>query len=162
MNRTHQQIFVLDQWKFGFNKKNNIKDVFHSNNGDEETEFLYHDFDDEFDEFSFFHDKKNKIKVLSLPYKDEDISMILYLPTEDKMYSNVEKMTSLLQKINLESLRRQSVAPIQIPKFTMKLRIDDLKQIIVTMGAKDMWTTSANFKGITFKTRMEFNGVKLV
>ena len=100
---------------------------------------------------SFFHDKKNKIKVLSLPYKDEDISMIFYLPTEDKMYSNVEKMTSLLQKINLESLRRQSVAPIQIPKFTMKLRIDDLKQIMVTLGAKDMWTTSANFNGITFK-----------
>ena len=94
---------------------------------------------------SFFHDKKNKIKVLSLPYTDDDISMIFYLPTEKD--SNVAKMTVLLQKINLESLRRQIVQPVMIPKFTMEFRIDQLKKIMETMGARNMWTASANFNG---------------
>ena len=94
---------------------------------------------------SFFHDKKNKIKVLSLPYTDDDISMIFFLPTEKD--SNVAKMTVLLQKINLESLRRQIVQPVMIPKFTMEFRIDQLKIIMEIMGARNMWTASANFNG---------------
>ena len=134
--------FLIDQWKFGFNKENSKEDTFHSKDGDEKTKFLIHN---KIDNVKFFHDKENKVKVLSLPYKDEDFSMIFYLPTEKT--SKVEKITELLEKISLESLTNQTVGPVQIPKFTMELLIDDLKGIMESLGAKDIWTGSANFKG---------------
>ena len=141
--------FLIDQWKCGFKKENSKKENFHSNSGDEKTKFLYQA---KMDNVKFFHDKKNHVKVLSLPYKDEDFSMIFYLPTEKK--AKVEKMTELLEQINLKSLRKNTVAPVQIPKFTMKSSIDDLKGIMESLGAKEMWTDLANFKGkFLFKSR---------
>ena len=140
LHRTHHLIFVLDQWKYPFER--NKENVFHCIDGDKKIKFMYQS---KINNASFVHDKKNKIKVLSLPYTDEDISMIFYLPTEIK--SNVKKLTILLQKINLEKLRSQPVQPVMIPKFTMEFRIDELKKIMETMGARNMWSSSANFNG---------------
>ena len=135
-------IFIIDQWKYGFKKENNKEDTFHSKDGDQKTNFLYHE---KLGNVNFFLDNKNQVKVLSLPYKDENFSMIFYLPTDEK--TKMEKMTELLQQINLKSLSKQPVAPVQIPKFTMKLKINDLKEIMESLGAEEVWTPSANLKG---------------
>jgi len=136
-------MYFKDQWKYPFKKSKDF--VFHSNYGDRKLEFLYLP---KIDDASYFYYKENKIKVLSLPYREDDISMIFYLPTE-KNFENVEKMTDLLQKINLENLRSQPVQPVMIPKFTMEFRIDNLRKIMETMGAKRMWTAKANFNGLS-------------
>ena len=138
LNRNHH--FFLDQWKYPF--KNSKDFVFHSNFGDKKIKFLYLP---KIDNASYLYDKENKIKVLSLPFKEDDISMIFYLPTEKNF--DAEKMTALLQKINLEKLRSQPVQPVIIPKFTTEFRIDNLRKIMETMGAKRMWTAKANFNG---------------
>lgn len=67
------------QWKNKFDKENVIKDNFHLSDGKtcpvpmmyQETKFRYGRF------------PEDKVKVLEMPYRGEDITMVLILPTKD-------------------------------------------------------------------------------
>ncbi|XP_048109205.1 antithrombin-III [Alosa alosa] len=128
-------IFFQGQWKNKFDKDNVMNDDFYLSHGKtcpvpmmyQETKFRYGRF------------PEDNVKVLEMPYRGEDITMVLILPTKDISLSEVEKSLDLRKVVGwLENMKEISVA-VQIPRF----QIEDgfsLKEKLQSMGLQHLFS----------------------
>lgn len=89
-------------------------------------------------------------KVLELPYKGGDLSMVIILPNEieglpdlekklaDKNVNSVQKIESVLHEVEVE---------VSLPKFRIETTMD-LKKYLPKMGIKSIFTGSADLSGL--------------
>jgi serine protease inhibitor len=91
----------------------------------------------------------DKLQVLQLPYKGEELSMIILLPNQIDGLADMEKSLTI-EKLNewSESLRKQEVI-VYLPKF--KITTDfELSEYLKKMGMPDAFSLPpADFSGIT-------------
>ncbi|XP_063373308.1 serpin B6-like [Cydia amplana] len=92
-------------------------------------------------------------KVLELPYGDGDrFSMLIFLPDQS---SSVAKVTDQLKRVTLKSIfyifQRNGLdtVQVQIPRFKITSQLDNLKELLMDMGLKLMFDSSAQFPYIS-------------
>ncbi|XP_028668333.1 antithrombin-III [Erpetoichthys calabaricus] len=138
-------IYFKGQWKSKFAKSNVYSSEFFRTPEDactvsmmyQETKFRYGKFPDD------------GVKVLELPYKGDDISMVLILPSEGHSLSAVEGDLTLEKILYwLGGMKVDKTVTVQIPRF----RIEDsfsLKAKLQKMGLTDLFdSTRARLPGI--------------
>jgi serpin B len=88
------------------------------------------------------------LQVLQMPYKGDELSMIILLPKK----ATLEKIESDLNSNNLQtylSLLHKQEIEVYLPKFKMTCGTLDLNKILFEMGMKDAFTeTIADFSGM--------------
>lgn len=91
------------------------------------------------------------LQILELPYKNEDLSMIVLLPKKvDGLPDLEEALTPRNLNDRLGELRKQKVI-VYLPKFKMTIGPLELKNILKSMGMKDAFSLPpiADFSGMT-------------
>ena len=89
-------------------------------------------------------------QVLVLPYKGEQLSMLIMLPKKISLLRSIESELSLKNlKVELERLRKQEVK-VYLPKFKITWGVFKLNDIFKAMGMKDAFSLPpADFSGMT-------------
>ena len=87
------------------------------------------------------------VQILELPYKGEELSMIIVLPRENNITA-VEKMINR-EVLNswLDSFSQTNV-DVSLPKFTMETEYR-LREYLIDMGMQIPFTMDADFSGMT-------------
>jgi len=100
-------------------------------------------------------DPVNGVEILELPYADESKSMLFILPN-----STTNDISSRIAGINLADIRNQSKLDtvVTIPKFNMKYQTY-LKEKMRNLGATDVFSQSANLRGISNQPLAATEGV---
>jgi len=96
----------------------------------------------------FNYTETQEFQVLELPYKGNEISMIIFLPTASSELSdiinNMDK-DSYLEIIN--SMSRQKV-DIYLPKFEIKTPLYKINDYLKNLGIKNAFSGNADFSGL--------------
>ena len=97
--------------------------------------------------FKYFANRK--LQILELPYKAEDLSMIVLLPRRIDGLAELEQSLTL-ENLNtwLKGLRKQEVI-VYLPKFKITWGVFELKDILKAMGMKDAFSGKADFSAMT-------------
>ncbi|XP_041695790.1 antithrombin-III [Coregonus clupeaformis] len=137
-------IYFKGQWKSKFDKENGFKADFYVSKSKtcpvsmmyQETKFRYGRF------------TEDKVQVLELPYRGEDITMVLILPLKDTPLSEVEENLGLKKLTGWLDNMRETTVSVQLPRF----RIEDgfsLKEKLQAMGLEDLFSPmDASLPGI--------------
>ncbi|KAK0170427.1 hypothetical protein PV328_010993 [Microctonus aethiopoides] len=110
--------------------------------------------------FNFGYIEEFNVQYVELPYKNNNsedaVSMFIMLPNETSGLKNVE---TNLDKINFEKLRGPAQKiHLQLPKFKIESKFD-LKGVLQKMGMKEMFESTANFKGINESTPLKVSKI---
>ena len=95
----------------------------------------------------FKYAETDKLQILELPYKGDDLSMVLLLPKQVDGLAELEKSLTL-ENLNdlLGKLRKQKVE-VYIPKFKMTSEFS-LARLLADMGMPDAFSRKADFSGM--------------
>ena len=99
---------------------------------------------------TFNYAETDDLQILEMPYKGEELSMLVLLPKED-ILDNLEKSLTL-EKLNQwkASMKAEKMDAVQMPKFKFETKYfmaEDLAQ----MGMPTAFSESADFSGMTGK-----------
>ncbi|KAL1438201.1 hypothetical protein MTO96_048284 [Rhipicephalus appendiculatus] len=102
--------------------------------------------------------KELQSKLLELPYRDSDYSMVIVLP-EERDGADAVKQVLTINKLNLAiaSLRSGPVA-ISLPKFKID-KLNPLKSNLTHLGLRKMFGSEADLSGITGDRRLYVSDV---
>lgn len=127
-------IYFKGKWLHEFDSKYTDKDTFHITKKDTITVDMMKT--TETITFNYFGCEWEKIHVLELPYKDDSISMVIFLPTEDSTLKEFE------DRINYETYNRYikglytNSMYLDMPKFKFKAQLK-LKKALKSLGMVD-------------------------
>ncbi|HUT30063.1 MAG TPA: serpin family protein [Sedimentisphaerales bacterium] len=109
------------------------------------------------DDFKYWAD--DNLQILELPYKGNDLSMIVLLPHTVEGMESLEKSLSLTNLNNwLSKLRKQQVM-VFLPRFKMTCEIS-LAETLAAMGMRDAFALPpADFSGMTGKKDLFISAV---
>lgn len=100
--------------------------------------------------FKFIESEELACQILELPYIGNQLSMVIYLPSEN------DGLASLEEKINFGNLQKSLAdldgsmpeeIEVYLPKFKMEQRFS-LNDVLTGMGAGEMFGGKADFSGI--------------
>uniref|UniRef100_F6XR98 Antithrombin-III n=1 Tax=Monodelphis domestica TaxID=13616 RepID=F6XR98_MONDO len=138
-------IYFKGLWKSKFMPGNTKKELFHKADGEQcSVSMMYQE-----NKFRYRSVKgSSQVEVLELPYKGDDITMVLILPKPEKPLEKVERdLTPEVLREWLESLEETLLA-VHVPRF----RIEDnfsVKENLKQMGLDDLFSPEkANLPGI--------------
>ena len=86
------------------------------------------------------------VDILELPYADETMSMIIVLPKS----SGTEDLSEKIRDLDISAMKNLTPidAAVTIPRFNMKYQTY-LKQKLTKLGVTDLFSSSANLRGIS-------------
>jgi len=93
------------------------------------------------------YDETPSLKILELPYDNENTSMVFFLPKSDKSSNNLMNLVSQYPLSNLKTVQESNVS-IAIPRFKMTFKIN-LEPEMRKLGLQEMFTEKANFTYIS-------------
>ena len=133
-------IYFKSNWKYKFDtKKTTLLPFTNLNKENKNIETMYQ----EFESIMYYEDEK--IKMIELPYQDENLSMIIILPSEkyssviDYINKEKEDYSKLYNKLNETKNVR-----LYLPKFEIEFYAS-LVESFKNMGMKLAFTTDGNF-----------------
>ncbi|XP_071985122.1 antithrombin-III-like [Engystomops pustulosus] len=132
-------IYFKGLWKSKFDPINTLKADFHIPGRDEPCEVptMYQE-----GKFRYGNYQDDSVQVLELPYKGDDISMVLVLPYEDTPLETVEQNLSLEKFSEWMNKARETQLSLHVPRF----RIDDsfsVKEKLKKLGLVDLFDPHA-------------------
>lgn len=138
-------IYFKGIWKIQFDEANTTNRSFNLGNGetiDVETMVLK----DTANRFNYT--ETDQFQMLQLPYKGDDLSMIILLPKEESLSSII---TDLSEQSYYESLNemRESKVDIFLPRFNITTPQYKIVDLLMNLGIHDAFTYDADFSGIT-------------
>lgn len=80
----------------------------------------------------------SKVQVLELPYKGEDITMVLILPFEGTKLVDVERELTSEKLQNWQDSLKATSLPIYLPRFQIEASFS-LKEKLQQMGLQDLF-----------------------
>jgi len=96
----------------------------------------------------FGYGQTDTLQSLEMPYKGEELSMVVLLPKKmDGIKGLEQNLTAESLAKWLSNLRRREVI-VSVPKFKMTSRFS-LAQVLQSMGMTDAFTERADFSGMT-------------
>ncbi len=97
-------------------------------------------------EESFNYTETEDAQILELPYKGNDVSMMIILPNENNVTSIAEQLDTETVSTWKDSMNPTDV-DIYLPKFTFRTEYN-LKQILIGMGMDVPFSSQADFSGM--------------
>ncbi len=155
-------IFFKGSWAKEFNKKQTYKSDFMLADGKKVKTFIMNKSEKT---FKFAHlskegkvvvqrfpgdgkPSKGEFKLVELPYKGEELSMVIILPSEADGLSALEKnLSSENLQSWLKQMKKQDIE-LAIPKFKLETKYN-LASSIISLGMKDAFTPDADFTGMS-------------
>jgi len=125
-------IYFNEEWKKKFEHVD-IQKFFVNENESVDVEMMH----DEFENISYYQDEN--WQVVALPYKDEDLEMIVFLPRNKSSLPIVDEETFTNALLNMKK-RKMTVF---LPKFEFSCSYG-LIPLMTKMGIKDLFTSNAN------------------
>lgn len=106
----------------------------------------------------FGYMETESFQVLELPYVDDELSMIIFLPREIEGLDEFEK-TLTVENLSkwLSRLYKREVI-VSVPKFKMTSQFS-LASVLKSMGMADAFSSNANFSGINGKKDLFISAV---
>ncbi len=136
-------IYFKGEWVYEFDEDDTEEGTFHAPDGDVQTDMMHLNAGDE-DKLPYF--ENSKLKAVELPYKGDELSMVLILPTEGTIDELVSGMDlEMIDEIN-NGLEPEEM-DINIPKFKLKTKYG-LVPVMKELGMIDAFK-NADFSGIT-------------
>ncbi|XP_060706207.1 leukocyte elastase inhibitor-like isoform X2 [Hemiscyllium ocellatum] len=153
-------IYFKGNWERKFEEKNTQEGQFRiSQNETKPVQMMWQKA-----KFNMAYIQEFKIKILELPYVQNELSMIILLPDIDDNFTELEKLQSQLTFDNLmdwtnpENMNNMEVK-VMLPKFKLEEEYD-LKATLTEMGMLDAFSDShANFSGMTEKNDLVLSKV---
>ncbi len=105
----------------------------------------------------FGYYENNEMQLLELPYKGDEVSMIILLPKDQSTLSSLEQSLTNKSLIKLFSAIQNKKVEVTIPKFTNEKQIM-LKDTLLKMGMKDAFS-SADFSLIDGTKKLYISAV---
>ncbi|XP_028424859.1 leukocyte elastase inhibitor-like isoform X1 [Perca flavescens] len=105
--------------------------------------------------FPFFNNPKANCKILEMPYKEKELSMLIFLPNEmEDSTTGLEKLEKQLTYENfMEWTHPDTMANVEVevglPRFKME-ETYDMKEVLVSMGMVDAFDgEKSDFSGMS-------------
>ncbi|PNI69711.1 SERPINB4 isoform 1 [Pan troglodytes] len=139
-------IYFKGQWENKFKKENTKEEKFWPNKNTYKSVQMMR----QYNSFNFALLEDVQAKVLEIPYKGKDLSMIVLLPNEiDGLQKLEEKLTAekLMEWTSLQNMRETHV-DLHLPRFKMEESYD-LKDTLRTMGMVNIFNGDADLSGMT-------------
>ncbi|XP_054316877.1 serpin B3 isoform X1 [Pongo pygmaeus] len=139
-------IYFKGQWEKKFNKEHTKEEKFRPNKNTYKSIQMMR----QHTSFHFASLEDVQAKVLEIPYKGKDLSMIVLLPNEiDGLQKLEEKLTAekLLEWTSSQNMRETHV-DLHLPRFKVEESYD-LKDTLRTMGMVDIFNGDADLSGMT-------------
>lgn len=140
-------IYFKGDWKHQFDKDETKKDDFRTATEQTVQVDMMHFSDDDID---FNYTETDSLQMLELPYKGDDLSMILLLPKEDNgvTLADIESELSASMFSVLRNDMMSENVRIWMPKFEFDTKYD-LEQTLIEMGMPTAFTSpGADFSGM--------------
>ena len=142
-------IYFFGEWKNKFDANDTFEMEFRTKNGVKNVEMMQH-----YDKF-FRYYKGNGFKGIELPYGNESAVMDIILSEDDSDLSvpesfkrlSAEEREELISSIS--SSEEAKISVLRLPKFTMDISPEGLKEILQKMGIRSAFDRgAADFSGI--------------
>nr|XP_034368594.1 serpin B8 [Arvicanthis niloticus] len=149
-------MYFKGKWKAQFDRKYTRGMPFKTNQGKKTVQMMF-----KHAKFKLGHVDELNMQVLSLPYAEEDLSMVILLPDEStgldvvKTALTYEKLTAW---INQETLTESKVQ-VFLPRLKLEESYD-LETVLQSLGMTDAFEeTKADFSGMTTKKNVPVSKV---
>ena len=149
-------VYFKYDWKFPFEKESTYVNNFYNEN---QTITKVEMMSKKFHRINYFQNEN--LQMIELPYKDDNISMIIILPLKDKFHSifdylNQEKndITKLIN--NLQP--RDNVIILKLPKFEFEYEVS-LKDSLLNINMKEAFSNNADFSKITKEKNLKIDDI---
>ncbi|XP_075849928.1 serpin B3-like [Microcebus murinus] len=140
-------VYFKGQWEKKFNKEDTKEGEFWLNKGTSKSVQMMN----QRKSFNFALLEDVQAKVLEIPYKGEDLSMIVLLPNEiDGLQKLEDKLTAekLIEWTSSQNMSKRGV-DLYLPRFKVE-KSYDLKDVLMAMGMVDVFSPQdADLSGMT-------------
>jgi serpin B len=135
-------IYFKGEWKTKFETKDTKRADFAISAKDKVEIDLMHITEN----FKYYADKR--LEVIELPYKGDELSMLVFLPKETEGIKEIEN-TLTAKSINvLLSKMETTKVDVYFPKFKMTWGTFSLNNALIALGMRDAFGAGADFSGI--------------
>ncbi|XP_064336474.1 serpin B3-like [Camelus dromedarius] len=145
-------IYFKGQWHQKFKEENTVEEKFWLSKDTSKSVQMMKETND----FNFASLEDMQVKILEIPYKGEELSMMLLLPNEvDGLQKLEDKLTAekLLEWTSSQNMWKCQVH-LHLPRFKVE-ETYDLKAILEALGVVDAFSSrDADFSGMTRKHRL--------
>jgi serpin B len=145
-------IYFYGGWKKEFDKKETREADFFLNNGNSiKTKFMNA-------EYKMAYAENNNFSVVSIPYENNEASMLIFLPKEKGNFEeninrfNYKEYFSLINNLN------SSTVNLTFPKFKMTSEFE-LSKTLADMGMPLAFTNNADFSGMSEQNDLKIDKV---
>ena len=136
-------IYFKGKWAAEFDKKATFDEPFLNAPGKAEKVPMMHKSD------SFRYAETDDFQTLVLPYKGDELSMVVFLPKKKLGLDNLEnKFTAENVAKWLKSPQFVETVQVSLPKFKVESTFE-LKEPLAAMGMIDLFTRNADLSGMT-------------
>jgi serpin B len=109
---------------------------------------------------TFDYGESDMIQVLQMPYKGDELAMMIVLPKPDFTFDEFEKKFVENHFLTIASASRKKIeVEVFLPKFKITCGTLELKGILREMGMKDAFSDAADFSGMTGKRDLYISNV---
>ena len=129
-------VYFNAEWKYPFITKSTRKDKFTTaDNKEVKVDMMFHK-----EKYKYFENKG--LQAIELPYKGDNLSMIVIMPKTDISNFNLNNYTDVINGLKTEEIK------LYLPKFEFESSFK-LKDALSTLGMKEAFTPSADYSGIS-------------
>ncbi|KAM4694704.1 serpin I2 [Discoglossus pictus] len=96
----------------------------------------------------YFSEQNVSYKVLELPYKNEILSLILILPSENVEIKEVERMITARLINDWSTGMKEQLVDLTLPRFKIEGKVD-LKRTLLKLNVTEMFNQNCDLSGIT-------------
>ena len=148
-------VYFKNEWLFPFEKEATSKQNFYNENKTiSKVDMMYKKF------FSILYYEDDNIQIIELPYKDENLSMIIILPSKEKYSSSFDYLNK--EKICfveiIKKLTKKRNVNLNLPKFEFEYETS-LKDSFIYLNMKEAFTNNADFSKITQEKKLKINDI---
>jgi len=137
-------IYFKGNWLTQFKKENTREQDFKISEGETISVEMMHAFGEDYE---FKYAETEKLQILELPYVDEELSMLVLLPSEGEMDYLESNLTAQNFGDWKSNLRMQEVN-VYLPKFKFETKYF-MKDVLKELGMATAFSAGADFSGMT-------------
>ena len=137
-------VYFKNDWEFPFEKRATSKQNFYNENKSiSKVDMMFKKF------YSIMYYEDDNIQMIELPYKDNNLSMIIILPSKEKYSSSFDYLNK--EKIDfsklIKKLQNNKNVKLNLPKFEFEYETS-LKDSFMYLNIKESFNNNADFSKI--------------
>jgi serpin B len=144
-------IYFFGEWHKAFNPEKTETGIFNTQGQTQKVPFMHQQ-----GKYLLYTD--DLISALSIPYKDNKQSMVIFLPEDEKGICKLEQNFDNYYLENIFKDMQEVEVDLKIPKFTIEYATE-LKQALFQMGVSDAFDNKADFSGMTKKNDLKIDKI---